>query len=175
MSIASMVKENLYAGKFSEMFSKVAVRVRPLRADEGPRIVHVVSDKMLVLEEEADSRRDVLRQRRLNEKHYVYDRVFGEDSTQEEVYEAVCAPLVGDTLSGIAGAIFAYGATGAGKTHTMTGLMSRALNHLFTSIAESDLPDAYERDIDINIILQRCRSLDESGTEIWNFQHEVYV
>ncbi|XP_039754432.1 kinesin-like protein KIF19 [Pararge aegeria] len=128
----------------SEEKLMVAVRVRPLRADEGPRIVHVVSDKMLVLEEEADSRRDVLRQRRLNEKHYVYDRVFGEDSTQEEVYEAVCAPLVGDTLSGIAGAIFAYGATGAGKTHTMTGLMSRALNHLFTSIAESDLPDAYE-------------------------------
>ncbi|KAM3964488.1 LOW QUALITY PROTEIN: kinesin family member 19A [Aphomia sociella] len=116
----------------------VAVRVRPLRADEGPRIVHVVSDKMLVLEEESDSRRDVLRQRRLNDKHYVYDKVFGEDSTQEEVYETVCAPLVGDTLRGFAGAVFAYGATGAGKTHTMTGLMSRALNHLFTSIAESE-------------------------------------
>lgn len=25
---------------------QVAVRVRPLRADEGPRIVHVVSDKV---------------------------------------------------------------------------------------------------------------------------------
>ncbi|XP_075973169.1 kinesin family member 19A [Anticarsia gemmatalis] len=122
----------------------VAVRVRPLRADEGPRIVHVVSDKMLVLEEEADSRRDVLRQRRLNDKHYVYDRVFGEDSTQEEVYDAVCAPLVKDTLRGFAGAVFAYGATGAGKTHTMTGLMSRALSHLFAGIAESEHPDLYE-------------------------------
>ncbi|XP_063380648.1 kinesin-like protein KIF19 isoform X1 [Cydia fagiglandana] len=122
----------------------VAVRVRPLRPDEGPRIVHVVSDKMLVLEEESDSRRDVLRQRRVNDKHYVYDRVFNEDSTQEEVYEAVCAPLVGGALQGFAGAVFAYGATGAGKTHTMTGLMSRALAHLFTSIAESDQPSAYE-------------------------------
>lgn len=37
---------------------------------------------MLVLAEEADSRRDVLRHRRLNDKHYVYDRVFGEGSTQ---------------------------------------------------------------------------------------------
>ncbi|CAH0723422.1 unnamed protein product, partial [Brenthis ino] len=99
---------------------------------------------MLVLEEEADSRRDVLRQRRLNDKHYVYDRVFSEESTQEDVYQAICAPLVGDTLNGIAGAVFAYGATGAGKTHTMTGLMSRALSHLFTSIAESDAPDSYE-------------------------------
>lgn len=40
---------------------------------------------MLVLEEEADSRRDVLRQRRLNDKHYVYDRVFGEGSTQVRI------------------------------------------------------------------------------------------
>ncbi|XP_046959391.1 kinesin-like protein KIF19 [Vanessa cardui] len=128
----------------SEEKLMVAVRVRPLRGDEGPRIVHVVSDKMLVLEEEADVRRDVLRQRRVNDKHYVYDRVFGEDSTQEDVYEVICAPLVGDTLKGIAGAIFAYGATGAGKTHTMSGLMSRALNHLFTSISESDDPDSYD-------------------------------
>lgn len=60
------------------------------------------------------------------------------------MYEAVCAPLVGDALRGIAGAVFAYGATGAGKTHTMTGLMARALSHLFESIAESDDPNAYE-------------------------------
>ncbi|XP_012546553.1 kinesin-like protein KIF19 isoform X2 [Bombyx mori] len=122
----------------------VAVRVRPLHSDEGPRIVHVVSDKMLVLEDESDNRRDVLRQRRHNEKHYVYDRVFGEESTQEEVYDAVCASLVSDTLRGFAGAVFAYGATGAGKTHTMTGLMTRALNHLFTSIAESEDPNSFE-------------------------------
>lgn len=37
---------------------------------------------MLVLEEEADNRRDILRHRRINDKHYVYDKVFGEDSTQ---------------------------------------------------------------------------------------------
>ncbi|KAJ2946038.1 hypothetical protein O0L34_g4956 [Tuta absoluta] len=122
----------------------VAVRVRPLRLDEGPRIVHAVGDKTLVLEDDTDIRRDVLRTRRINEKHYVYDRVFGEDSTQEEVYETVCAPLVADTLRGFAGAVFAYGATGAGKTHTMTGLMSRALSHLFSGINESEDPEAYE-------------------------------
>lgn len=123
----------------------VAVRVRPLRADEGPRIVHVISDKMLVLEEEAENRRrDILRQRRINDKHYVYDRIFGEGSTQEEIYDTVCGPLVSDTLKGFAGAVFAYGATGAGKTHTMTGLMTRALNHLFTSINDSGHPKNFE-------------------------------
>ncbi|CAG9133380.1 unnamed protein product [Plutella xylostella] len=122
----------------------VAVRVRPQRADEGARIVHVVSDKMLVLEEEADARRDVLRARRGADRHYVYDRVFGEDSTQGEIYEHVVAPLVTGALQGFAGAVFAYGATGAGKTHTMTGMMGRALSHLFSAIDESGNPQGYE-------------------------------
>ncbi|XP_048482606.1 kinesin-like protein KIF19 [Plutella xylostella] len=122
----------------------VAVRVRPQRADEGARIVHVVSDKMLVLEEEADARRDVLRARRGADRHYVYDRVFGEDSTQGEIYEHVVAPLVTGALQGFAGAVFAYGATGAGKTHTMTGMMGRALSHLFSAIDESGNPAGYE-------------------------------
>ncbi|KPJ02754.1 Kinesin-like protein KIF19 [Papilio xuthus] len=146
MTQSTSSNEKLHNGvrTVSEEKLMVVVRVRPLRNDEGPRIVHVVSDKMLVLEEEADSRRDVLRQRRVNDKHYIYDKVFGEESTQEEVYATVCSPLVADALRGIAGAVFAYGATGAGKTHTMTGLMARALSHLFESIADSDDPDAYE-------------------------------
>lgn len=71
---------------------------------------------------------------------------------QEEVYDTVCGPLVTDTLKGFAGAVFAYGATGAGKTHTMTGLMTRALNHLFTSINESDHPNTYEVKIYVHFI-----------------------
>ncbi|VVC93697.1 unnamed protein product [Leptidea sinapis] len=47
---------------------------------------------MLVLEEETDSRRDVLRQRRGNDKHYVYDRVFAEESTQVQ-RELVQTPM----------------------------------------------------------------------------------
>lgn len=70
---------------------------------------------------------------------------------QGEVYDAVCAPLVAAALRGFAGAVFAYGATGAGKTHTMTGLMSRALNHLFTSIADSEKPDAHEVSLATNL------------------------
>lgn len=63
---------------------------------------------------------------------------------QDEVYDAVCSPLVAGALDGFAGAVFAYGATGAGKTHTMTGMMSRALNHLFNSLAGRESRDSYE-------------------------------
>lgn len=50
---------------------------------------------MLVLEEESDSRRDVLRQRRVNDKHYIYDKVFSEESTQVSVCTANLGELPG--------------------------------------------------------------------------------
>ncbi|XP_052900960.1 kinesin-like protein KIF19 [Anopheles moucheti] len=54
-------------------------------------------------------------------KKYNYDCVFGEASTQDEVYSVAVAPLVQDVLNGYNAAVFAYGATGSGKTHTMLG------------------------------------------------------
>jgi kinesin family member 18/19 len=37
------------------------------------------------------------------------------------VYQTTTAPLVKDVLAGYTAAVFAYGATGSGKTHTMLG------------------------------------------------------
>jgi kinesin family protein 18/19 len=45
--------------------------------------------------------------------------------------------------------VFAYGATGSGKTHTMVGntqqpgIMVRALNDLFQAVQESKNPEEY--------------------------------
>ena len=69
---------------------------------------------------------------------------------QEEVYAATTRPLVDAVLRGYNATVFAYGATGAGKTHTMVGpgggeageddprqqgVMVRALNELFGQAA----------------------------------------
>jgi hypothetical protein len=51
---------------------------------------------------------------------FTFDRVFGAGATQAEVYSAV-DPLVQSVLSGYNATVFAYGATGSGKTHTMMG------------------------------------------------------
>ena len=52
-----------------------------------------------------------------------FDYVFGPQSTNGEIYELVCAPVVKRALNGQVGVIFAYGQTGSGKTHTMSGIL----------------------------------------------------
>ena len=52
---------------------------------------------------------------------YAFDRVFNQNSTQEEVYQHTAKPLIPHVVDGYNATVFAYGATGAGKTHTMIG------------------------------------------------------
>ena len=54
--------------------------------------------------------------KRLEEKRFSFDRVFGPDSTQSDVYEEV-SPVVMGVLDGYNACVFAYGQTGSGKTH----------------------------------------------------------
>lgn len=86
---------------------------------------------------------DPLGKKRSNERQYVFDITFGADSTQQEVYEKTTQPLVKSVLEGYHATVFAYGATGAGKTYTMVGTpeypgcMARALNELFEAMGKA--------------------------------------
>ena len=70
-------------------------------------------------------------------KRYRFDRVFGEDSTQEEVYYEATS-LVRSVMGGTDVTIFAYGQTGSGKTHTMQYLNGKALEDLFAYQREDE-------------------------------------
>jgi len=53
---------------------------------------------------------------------YKFSKVFGENSTQEEVFELTCKPLLEDLiLNQKSGLVFTYGMTNAGKTYTVIG------------------------------------------------------
>ena len=53
---------------------------------------------------------------------YKFSKVFGEDSTQEEVFELTCKPLIDDLIiNQRSGLVFTYGMTNAGKTFTVIG------------------------------------------------------
>ena len=51
---------------------------------------------------------------------FTFDRVFDDNTTQAEVYEATTKNLLDSVLDGYNATVFAYGATGCGKTHTIT-------------------------------------------------------
>ncbi|EMR09100.1 hypothetical protein PNEG_02444 [Pneumocystis murina B123] len=59
--------------------------------------------------------------KRVKEIKYAFDRVFDENATQEMVYENTAKPLLDGVLEGYNATVFAYGATGCGKTHTISG------------------------------------------------------
>lgn len=49
-----------------------------------------------------------------------FDRVFGPESTQEDVFRGL-APALETVLEGFNACVLAYGQTGSGKTHTLIG------------------------------------------------------
>lgn len=75
----------------------------------------------------------------VDDKVYVYDKVFSEESTQEDMYQHV-SEHVRATVNGYNTTIFAYGSTGSGKSYTMTGcsaapgIIPRAISEIFSII-----------------------------------------
>ncbi|CAK0906269.1 unnamed protein product [Prorocentrum cordatum] len=54
------------------------------------------------------------------EQDFGFDRVFGPDAGQRDLYEEV-EPLLPGILRGLHLCVFAYGQTGSGKTYTLSG------------------------------------------------------
>lgn len=109
---------------------KVAIRCRPMSEKEindgHETIVEFESKTRIVVHDMSATPSDQLGTNsgeRQNISHvYDFDAVFDHNSSQEEVYDSVCRPIVDSVLQGYNGTIFAYGQTGTGKTFTMEGI-----------------------------------------------------
>lgn len=58
--------------------------------------------------------------KRVKDQTFGFDRVFDDNTTQGDVYESTTRNLLDSVLDGYNATVFAYGATGCGKTHTIT-------------------------------------------------------
>ena len=105
----------------------MAVRVRPLTELElgynAWSTVEVIDETHVQVNDPDDKMGglDYLRLDKTKAKHYAFDHALGPDSSQQTVYEKTARVLVRKAVEGYNACCFAYGATGAGKTHTMMG------------------------------------------------------
>ncbi|PSK60295.1 hypothetical protein B9Z65_445 [Elsinoe australis] len=100
----------------------------PKLGQKGIRsIIKVVDDRCLVFDPPEDnpvqrfSRSVMPSGKRTKDQTFGFDKVFDENTTQAEVYESTTKNLLDSVLDGYNATVFAYGATGCGKTHTITG------------------------------------------------------
>ena len=117
----------------------VAIRVRPLNQIElevtSVEGIKIVNANSLIVSSDPNS---VNKKTNLIKEHqFFFDYVFGPSSTQEEVYQKTAQNLLPGIIEGYNATVFAYGATGSGKTYTMLGtikkegIMTRSITDLF--------------------------------------------
>lgn len=120
------------AGRPPSSRVRVAVRLRPYmnkhdEKDEGPCVRGTGPESL-----------EIINWRNATETlQYQFDVFHGEQTTQQEVFLSSVKPILPHVLNGQNASVFAYGPTGAGKTHTMLGsatepgVIPRAVQEVF--------------------------------------------
>ena len=122
---------------------RVFTRVRPLLETERSLENALMTDEKSVVVQ-SSTRIAAYNCNDARKRLFDLDFVFGPDSTQENVYREV-HPFVQSAIDGFNVCIFAYGATGSGKTHTMEGTVEaaginiRAIEEVFKSLSKNQL------------------------------------
>jgi len=127
---------------------KVAVRIRPLsqkERDAGMRKCASVIPGTNVVIIKREAKDPYLKSQGCAHNEYEFDSAFDEDCSQRDVYEKTTKPYLKNLLAGLNVTVFAYGATGAGKTHTMMGNSRRddATDHADAGIIPNSLRDIF--------------------------------
>lgn len=111
-------------GEDEDMRIRVVIRKRPMSKAEvvaagDVDVIHPLDygnyGKVLVYQPR--TRVDLTKE--IDTLPFCYDNVYGEDSTNSQIYERSIRNLIPPFFEGQWGCVFAYGQTGAGKTYTM--------------------------------------------------------
>ncbi|KAI9654574.1 MAG: hypothetical protein M1831_005335 [Alyxoria varia] len=141
------------------MSVRVVARIRPLLKDELDKDVIVKADP-------ADSSSSTPRIVRIpNPKNQVetfsfqFNNVYGQESTQQNLFENEVSPTVKHLFGGYDVTLFAYGVTGTGKTHTMRGgktlhergLIPRLLSSIFRKGRKIEKDNPGTKEIEVSM------------------------
>ncbi|XP_031170984.1 kinesin-like protein KIF22 [Sander lucioperca] len=132
---------------------RVAVRLRPYmdnqdEKDEGPCVRGLDSQNL-----------EIINWRNATETvKYHFDAFHGEQTTQQEVFVSSVKPILPHILTGQNASVFAYGPTGAGKTHTMMGssdqpgVIPRAVSEVFKLVKAKDEDEGWDYSIGMSYL-----------------------
>ena len=117
----------------------VAIRIRPLNKNElevsSTEGVKVINNTSLLVT--IDSSVNNKKTNQIKEQQFFFDYVFEKNTSQQAIYENTTKNLLTGIIDGFNATVFAYGATGSGKTYTMLGtskekgIMPRSISDLF--------------------------------------------
>jgi hypothetical protein len=133
---------------------KVYLRVRPIKA--GVENTIRVDTKQIATVAPMTSHR--AKYTKTEERTYDFNRCFGPEANNSEVFEHTFEPMLDRFLNGDSCVIFAYGMTNSGKTHTIQGTKSEP----------GSLPRL------VNEVMSRLDSGDNSGCSLSFSMLEIY-
>ncbi|KAH7281365.1 hypothetical protein KP509_36G043700 [Ceratopteris richardii] len=124
---------------------QVALRCRPLTPAEKSRynaLIHIENEKVVVVSDTDGSRN--------REKRFSFDYALGPEIKNLDVYKRVVSSIIKGVVQGLNATVFAYGATGSGKTYTMAGtpedpgLMVLSLQDIFQLVSKEEKDHKFE-------------------------------
>lgn len=102
----------------------VAVRVRPMNDKEkrlSEEVVSMVDGKLVIVRDPGHFADNIMRKARIKDRRYAFDHAFDAGCDSGTVFTHTVKHLIPGVLGGYNGTVFAYGATGSGKTFSMLG------------------------------------------------------
>ena len=100
----------------------VIVRKRPANHREyNQKDIDIINtiDKNTIIVKELKNKVDLTKY--IEEHRFIFDRVYGDDSTNQLIYTEMVKPMIEAAFHKTKITCFAYGQTGSGKTYTMMG------------------------------------------------------
>ncbi|XP_051537223.1 kinesin-like protein KIF20A isoform X2 [Myxocyprinus asiaticus] len=163
---------------------KVFLRIRPLTEAEKERgeeqgCVNVQSEDSLLLRAPKDSRNMKSAERGVAQSlhKFTFTKIFGPQTSQQEVYDHTIREMVQDVLRGENRLLYTYGVTNSGKTYTIqgtggeAGLLPRALVSIFLKLSGRLYPT-----MDLKPVLtQEVRKLDPGEVRAEEVRREALL